>query len=97
LNILDTVNSVFASYDLTTSTGPVSGQAFLNTNDPIPTTAGNFILTDVPGDSTFTATLGGPGPSPNIPTLSEWVMVGLPLLLAGIAVWRLRRRSLARG
>lgn len=28
----------------------------------------------------------------DIPTLSEWAMIGMVLILTGIAVWRLRRR-----
>jgi len=32
------------------------------------------------------------GVSTSIPTLSEWAMIGMVLILAGIAVWRLRRR-----
>jgi len=32
------------------------------------------------------------GVTTSIPTLSEWAMIGMVLILAGIAVWRLRRR-----
>jgi hypothetical protein len=36
------------------------------------------------------------GPAAAVPTLSEWSMIGMAALLAGVGVWTLRRR-LARG
>jgi len=54
--ILDVVNPVFATYDLTTSVGPVSGSAHFNIGLVFPTTAGNFEIDSTSGQGTFQAT-----------------------------------------
>src|SRR5262249_18005326 len=53
-DILDTSNAAFATYDLTTAIGPVTGPSLINSGTPFPTSVGNFILTAA-SDSTFTA------------------------------------------
>jgi hypothetical protein len=91
LDILDTANAAFASYECATAIGPVTGPALFNGGSAFPTSLGDFILTDV-GNSTFTAALG-PVVAQSIPTLSEWAMVAMGMLLAAGAVWHLGRRS----
>jgi hypothetical protein len=53
-SVLDTFNSAFATYDLTTSIGPTSGTRFINPGLGFNTTLGVFIISSA-GDSTFTA------------------------------------------
>ena len=49
--------------------------------------------TQVPGDGTPIVVAGGVDPAANIPTLSEWGFAALALLLAGVALMRMRRRT----
>lgn len=95
LNLLDTANAAFASYDLKSAIGPITGTALFNAGNLFPTNRGDFTLTSV-GDSTFTATINGQGGAQAAPTLSEWAMIGLGLLLAAVGVWQLRRHSPAQ-
>ena len=87
-NILDTGSSAFRFYDLKTAFGPVTGQALFNAGIQFPTTLGSFRL-DRAGDSTFTATVGVVPSSQPVPTLSEWAMIGMGVLLAAAAGLRL--------
>ena len=91
LDVLDTASAAFASYECATAIGPVTGPALFNGGSAFPTSLGDFILTDV-GNSTFMAALG-PVVAQSIPTLSEWAMVAMGMLLAAGAVWHLGRRS----
>lgn len=54
LDILDTSNAAFTSYDLKSAIGPLSGSSLFNPGALFPTDLGNFSLTSV-GNSTFTA------------------------------------------
>src|SRR5262249_14830843 len=63
LDVLDTVNAAFSSYDLKSAIGPINGTAKFNPSGVFPTTRGNFTLTAVVGNSTFTATIPQPAPS----------------------------------
>ncbi len=47
LLIVDTSNGAFASYDLLSSIGPLSGTAGLNSGAAFPTTVGDFVLTSI--------------------------------------------------
>ena len=56
-DMLDTVSDLFATYDLRTSIGPISGAPLISPGVSFPTDSGAFILTTVTGNATFTATL----------------------------------------
>src|SRR5262249_43357886 len=49
-DILDTVNAAFASYDLKSAIGPISGPPIINSGTPFPTSLGSLILTSVSGN-----------------------------------------------
>jgi hypothetical protein len=58
--ILGTYSAAFATYQLATSIGPISGATrFFSGGMSFPTTNGDFILTSVAATSTFTATAVG--------------------------------------
>jgi len=57
---LVTINALFGSYALSSSIGPASGPAFIDSGDSFPTTAGSLILTSA-SNSTFTAATPEPG------------------------------------
>jgi hypothetical protein len=60
LAILIVANSAFASYDLTTSIGPITGQAFINPGHFFSTSAGGFMLTTVAPTASFQAVVPEP-------------------------------------
>jgi len=63
-DILDTINSsVFATYDLTTAIGPVTGTSLLNPGSSYGTSDGNLTFSEMSANSTFTATTAVPEPS----------------------------------
>lgn len=69
-SLLDTLNSVFATYDLTTAIGPITSDFFIRTDLTYGTTAGGLQISGVvasvagiPGSSTFTATTTVPEPA----------------------------------
>jgi hypothetical protein len=57
---------------------------------------GNTVVTDGPGASGLSGIIATcPKDNRPIPTLSEWGMVIMSLLLAGTAIWMIRRRKIA--
>jgi hypothetical protein len=69
LDVLDTMDPTFGTYDLTTGIGPISNTSAFNPPDPnngfngFATTDGSFVLTSESGASTFSATTAVPEPS----------------------------------
>ena len=82
-DIVDAIAAEFATYDLTTSIGPIPAQADIS---PIffPTDQGGFKVTSVAGDATFTATV--------VPEPGSLAMFGSGLLLVGLGAFRKSRR-----
>ena len=62
LDILDTFSPAFLSYDLASSIGPITGLAFINLTRHFGTTAGDLVLQNVGGPSTFLASVAVPEP-----------------------------------
>ena len=79
--ILDTVSASFATYDLTSSIGPVVGSGVINPGSSFPTSGGAFVLTSV-GESTFTAATSA------IPEPSTWAMMLIGFAGLGYAGYR---------
>jgi hypothetical protein len=84
-NLMETGNSAFASYDLTTDIGPITGPGFFDLA-PFATSSGTFGLLSL-GDTTFTAT-------------TTPVPAALPLFATGIGGlgllgWRRKRKAQA--
>jgi hypothetical protein len=71
LLMLWTLDSVFSSYDLTSSLGPISGIARINSpfGQGYATSLGSLAFTSTSGNSTFTATTTGTAPEPASMTL----------------------------
>ena len=64
LDVLDTRNSAFGTYGLTTNIGPITGSSLFNPGKSFATTDGKFVLSSSStGNSTFTATTAAPEPS----------------------------------
>lgn len=83
-SILDTFNSGFGSYNLSTPLGPLSGSPFIRPDLTFPTTLGGLRLGDA-GPSTFTASTSIPEPS----SLTIFSLLGV----AGFGYLRWRRRK----
>jgi hypothetical protein len=62
LDVLDTIDPTFGTYDLTTDVGPISGFSLFNADSGFATTDGNFVLTSDSGTSTFSALTAVPEP-----------------------------------
>jgi hypothetical protein len=63
LDILDTSNNSFVSYNLKSAMGPISGSPVLTSaNQFFPTSVGGFVWSGVPDIATFTATTAVPEP-----------------------------------
>jgi hypothetical protein len=87
-SILDTLNTAFATYNLKSSIGPVSGAAFIVPGQAFGTNLGNFVLNSISGNVTFQATIGTAVPEPTS------LVMGATALAAG-AIYSLRRRRAA--
>lgn len=75
-------NPAYATYDLTTAIGPLTGAQLFNPGLDFPTTAGDFILNSV-GTVTFQATI--------VPETSTITLAGVGGLVLMALVWRKRR------
>jgi hypothetical protein len=62
--LLFTLNAAFATYDLSTSVGPLSGEAIINSGTSFGTSGGAFVINSVSGDATFAASVGSAIPPP---------------------------------
>ena len=67
LDVLDTTDPAFGTYDLTTNIGPITDSSLFNPDDGscsacFATTDGNFVLTSNSGTSTFSASTVVPEP-----------------------------------
>jgi hypothetical protein len=65
LDVLDTIDPAFGTYDLTTNIGPITDSSLFNPDDGscsacFATTDGNFVLTSNSGTSTFSAAVPEP-------------------------------------
>jgi hypothetical protein len=85
-DILDTVSASFATYDLTTTIGPIVGSEVINAGFSFPTTGGAFVLTSV-GDVTFTAA------TTVVPEPSSWAMMLIGFAGLGYAGYRRARAA----
>jgi hypothetical protein len=94
LDILDDGSALFATYDLKTSIGPISGVAFISANQAFPTTGGDFILTSAGPTSTFTARTAAVPAPPIGRGLTVAVAFGGVLFGARRLVLNRRRRAL---
>ena len=81
-DVLDLQHPAFATYDLRTSLGAVSGPAFVYAEETFNTTQGEFRLTAA-GDATVTAS--------TVPEPSSFLLLSLGL--AGVARWRGKRHG----
>ena len=89
---LDVDNPLAATYGLVTAIGPTTGA--LDVRGSVATTAGTLFFTAPP--LTFQATLGQappPAAAAPIPTLSEWGLALLALMLAAAGLLVVRRRD----
>jgi hypothetical protein len=87
-DVASTRNSLFATYDLTTSVGPASGR-FNGLGEVLPTSLGSLGFSRISDTGTFTATLGTPAaPEPTSLTLLGIGAVGI----IGYG-WRRRKRA----
>jgi hypothetical protein len=83
-DLLDTMNAVFASYDLSTSIGPITGSSFINPPHSFSTNVGALDITSA-GDATFTAVV-----TP-LPATLPLFAIGLGAL--GLLGWRRKRKG----
>jgi hypothetical protein len=75
--ILDTIDSAFGTYNMTTSVGPITDSSDYTSGLDFSTSDGEFVI-DSAGDATFTATASSPEPSTT--TLFGFGLAGLALV-----------------
>jgi hypothetical protein len=63
LDVLDTTDSTFGAYDLTTDIGPITNLSLFNPDNGFATSDGNFVLASISDTSTFSASTAVPEPS----------------------------------
>jgi PEP-CTERM motif len=85
-DIIDNFSASFATYDLTTSIGPIVGSGVSNPGSSFATTGGVFVLTSV-GGATFTAATTA------IPEPSSWAMMLVGFAGLGYAGYRRATRA----
>jgi hypothetical protein len=85
-DILDSLRASFATYDLTTSIGPIVGSSEVNVDSSFATTVGPLVLTSA-GDATFT------GATTAIPEPSSWAMMLIGFAGLGYAGYRRARAA----
>jgi hypothetical protein len=86
--ILFTLNAALATYDLSTSVGPLSGEAIINAGTSFATNAGALVIDSVSGDATFAASVGSA-----IPEASTWGMLLLGFASLGFLGVRSRKAA----
>ena len=84
-DILDSISTSFATYDLKTSIGPIVGSSEIIPVASFPTTGGAFVLTSVGESATFTAATSA------IPEPSSWAMMLIGFAGLGYAGYRRAR------
>ena len=80
-SILDTFDAAFATYNLATAIGPITGPPFISPGFAFPTAAGNLVINSS-GDSTFTAVVGTAVPEPSSLALFASALIGLGVVRA---------------
>lgn len=83
-DVLDTTAAPFATYNLASAIGPVSGAPTINAGFSFATTGGAFVLDSVAGDSTFTAAPVAATPESGTVLLLMTGLVGLGLYRRGL-------------
>jgi hypothetical protein len=86
-DILDSISGSFATYDLTTSIGPIVGSSEFNSGSSFPTTGGAFVLNSVGESATFTSETSA------IPEPSTWAMMLIGFAALGYAGYRRARAA----
>ena len=90
IDILGTINSSFATYDLTTAFGPITDIGdFFSCVSCVGTNLGNLDLTSLNGDTTFTATIS----QTPLPAALPLFATGFGAL--GLFGWRRKRKAQA--
>jgi PEP-CTERM motif len=92
-DILNAISASFATYDLTTSIGPIVGSSEINPESSFATTGGALVLTSA-GDVTFAAATSGISGMPSgIPEPSSWAMMMIGFAGLGYAGYRRARAA----
>ncbi len=91
---IDQDNALAATYGLATSLGPTTGTAFGGGNTIVPTTGGPLQFSADP--LTFQATLGAAAAVTAVPTLGQFELLLLGLVLTALAAFLLRQPTLPK-
>ena len=62
MDVLDTFDPMFGTYDLTTDIGPITDSSLFNPDSGFATNCGDFVITTKSGTSTFSASTAEPEP-----------------------------------